>query len=207
MLKRAFDILVSAAGLAILTPLLFLVAVWVKLDSPGPAFYRGVRIGRHGRPFRMFKFRSMVMGADRLGGAVTGRHDPRLTRAGRLLRKYKLDELPQLINVLAGDMSLVGPRPEVPEYVALYTGEERLILSVRPGITDYSSIEFSDHQQLVGDADPKAVFESTILPRKTALRLKYVRQQSFLNDLRILGRTAWVVLGKPLRRGKRPSLE
>ncbi len=199
MPKRTFDLVLSAIGLALLAPLLFLVAVLVKLDSPGPVFYRGVRTGRYGRPFRIFKFRSMVVGADRLGTAVTGTHDPRLTRAGRFLRRYKLDELPQLINVLAGDMSFVGPRPEMPQYTAQFSPEERLILTVRPGITDYSSIEFSDHQELVGDEAPTTLFETTILPRKNALRLRYVREQSFLNDLRILWRTVWLVVKKPFR--------
>lgn len=200
MLKRTFDILAGALGLLLAAPLLAAIAVWVKLDSSGPVFYRGVRTGKGGKPFGIFKFRTMVVDAERCGGTTTGKHDPRITNAGRVLRKYKLDELPQLLNVLLGDMSLVGPRPEVAEYTDQYNDEERLILTVRPGITDLSSVEFHDLQAVVGEDDPDESFRKHVLPRKNALRLKYVRQQSFLGDMRILVHTAWVVACKPFRR-------
>ena len=180
-------------------PLLFLVAVAVKLSSPGPVFYRGLRTGRHGVPFRLFKFRTMVVDAESKGGTTTGKNDPRVTRWGSFLRKYKLDELPQLFNVLRGDMSLVGPRPEVAEYTDRFSEEERQILSVRPGITDYSSLEFSDLQAVVGDKDVDETFRKLVLPRKNALRLKYVREASFWVDLRILAATFWLLFSKPLR--------
>jgi len=201
MLKRAFDVVLSALGLLVLSPLLLVIAVSIKLGSPGPVLYRGVRTGRYGKPFRIFKFRSMVTTAEQVGGTTTGRNDPRITPIGHYLRKYKLDELPQLINVLGGSMSLVGPRPEVAEYTDQYTDEEQLILSVRPGITDPSSMRFSDLQEIVGD-DPDENFRKFVLPEKMALRMAYVRNQSFLGDVRILLATVWLVLGKPFRRKK-----
>ena len=198
MLKRCFDFCLVLAGLLALSPILLACAVAVKLTSRGPIFYRGLRTGCGGKPFRIYKFRSMVVNAENIGGTTTGKNDPRVTTVGHFLRRYKLDELPQLINVLLGDMSFVGPRPEVAEYTDQYTEEERAILSVRPGITDLSSLEFSDLQEVVGSADPDQVFRKDVLPRKIALRLKYVRQQSMLGDLRILILTVWQVLAKPL---------
>lgn len=200
MLKRTIDIVVSALGLLVVAPLFAAIAVWIKLDSSGPVFYLGLRTGQGGKPFRIFKFRSMTINAERTGGTTTGKDDLRITAAGRVLRKYKLDELPQLINILRGEMSLVGPRPEVAEYTDHYTDEEQLILTVRPGITDLSSLEFHDLQEVVGDRDPDKVFRDHVLPRKNALRLKYVREQSLLEDLRILLCTLWVVASKPIRR-------
>jgi len=199
-LKRTFDILVSAVGLALLAPLLFLLAVLVKLDSPGPVFYRGVRVGRGFKRFRVFKFRSMVTGAAVVREVPASRDDPRVTRVGRLLRKYKLDELPNLINVLLGQMSIVGPRPEAVFLTEEYTEEERLILSVRPGITDFASVEFGNQQELIGGGDPLGEFRSRILPRKNALRLKYVRERSFWIDLRIILATARLVLLRAVKR-------
>src|SRR5687767_5464030 len=140
MLKRVFDVICALAALVVLSPVLLGLALTIRMSSPGPVFYRGVRVGLHGRPFRIFKFRSMVINADQLGGASTADGDPRITSIGRLLRKTKLDELPQLLNVLAGDMSFVGPRPEVQQYVDMYTEEEKAILTVRPGITDWASL-------------------------------------------------------------------
>ena len=135
MTKRLFDLVLSSIGLVLISPILIMIAVWIKLDDPGPVFYRGERIGRLGQPFRIFKFRSMVVDADRIGGSSTSQEDPRITRSGRFIRRYKLDESPQLINVFLGQMSFVGPRPEVRKYVEQYTSDERIILDVRPGIT------------------------------------------------------------------------
>jgi len=185
--KRLLDILISLLGLALSGPLCLAIAAWIKLDSPGPVFYQGTRVGKGGRLFKMLKFRSMVTNAEQLGGPSTAGDDPRVTRAGRFLRRYKLDELPQLINVLKGDMSLVGPRPEVPQYVAMYTAEEKAILSVRPGITDWASLWNSDEGAwLAGADDPERVYLEAIRPIKLRLQLKYVRERSFGVDLRIL---------------------
>ena len=191
MIKRAFDLLVSGIALLLASPLLALVAVWTKLDSRGPVFYRGERAGRGNAPFRIFKFRSMVMNADRIGGASTSGDDPRVTRSGRFIRRYKLDELAQLLNVLNGDMSLVGPRPEVLKYTSRYSGEVLEILSVRPGITDWASIWNSDEGGvLAGAADPDKAFEVLIQPTKLQLQLRYVRTRSFPADVWILICTA-----------------
>ena len=190
----------AIAGLAVLWPLLLLVAAAVKATSAGPVFYRGVRTGRRGEPFRIFKFRTMVLRAEQLGGTTTGANDPRVTPLGAILRKYKLDELPQLFNVLKGDMSFVGPRPEVAEYTGQYTADQRRILSVRPGITDLSSLEFRDLQEVVGAHDPDETYRRKVLPRKIDLRLRYVDEQSFLTDSRILLRTVWCVATKPFCR-------
>ena len=189
MIKRAFDILAALTGLILLWPLLLLIAVLIKLDSHGPVFYRGVRSGRCGTPFRIFKFRTMVPGAESLGGGSTGKDDPRVTRIGRTLRRYKLDELPQLLNVLKGEMSIVGPRPELPQYTGLYTGEEQLILTVRPGITDYASLEFINLAEILGNVEPDAVYEEQVRPVKNALRVKYVKEQNLCGDLIIISRT------------------
>jgi len=190
-LKRGFDLVASITGLAALWPFLVLVGAAIRLDSPGTILYRGRRTGKGGVPFSMLKFRTMVEKAETLGGPSTGRNDPRVTRIGRILRKYKIDELPQLINVVRGEMSLVGPRPEVEQYTALYNDEERQILSVRPGITDYSSIEFSRLGEILGDENVDDTFETRVMPRKTALRLEYVRNRSFAEDLKIIFRTIW----------------
>jgi lipopolysaccharide/colanic/teichoic acid biosynthesis glycosyltransferase len=200
VLKRTFDLFLSIIGLLATAPLLAAIAIGIKLSSPGPVFYRGVRTGRGGKQFRIFKFRTMVIDAEQKGGTTTGKNDPRITQVGHLLRKYKLDELPQLINVLLGDMSFVGPRPEVAEYTDKYTPEERLILSVRPGITDYSSMAFHDLQEVVGSEDPDEVFRTRVLPEKIALRLKYVRTRSFWIDLKILFSTVAILLTKPFKR-------
>lgn len=186
--KRSVDLLSSALGLILISPLLLFIALAIKLDSPGPIFYRGVRIGRYGKPFRIWKFRSMLVGSDSLGG-TTGKNDPRVTRIGKFLRRYKVDELPQLMNVLTGDMSLVGPRPELDEHTSAYEGEEKLILSVRPGITDYASVEFRNLNELVGSEEPHRVFIEKFRPEKNRLRLAYVKQQSLLEDMKILFKT------------------
>jgi lipopolysaccharide/colanic/teichoic acid biosynthesis glycosyltransferase len=196
MAKRVFDILVALIGVVTLSPLLLLIAILVKLDSKGVVFYRGVRTGLHRRPFRIFKFRTMVQDAEQLGGLSTAKDDPRVTRLGRSLRRYKLDELPQLINVLKGEMSIVGPRPEMPEYTDLYTGEERIILTVRPGITDYASLEFIHLGEILGNEAPDQIYEEQIRPIKNALRVKYVKEQSFWGDILIIPKTLKKLMGE-----------
>lgn len=185
-MTRLFDILAAALGLLFLFPLLLLFAVMVKLDSPGPVFYRGRRTGRYGIPFRIFKFRTMVVDAEKVGGLSTAANDLRVTRVGRFLRKYKLDELPQLINVLKGEMSIVGPRPEVEEYTSCYDEEERLALTVRPGITDYASICFANLGEVLGSEDADRVYVERVRPIKNQLRVKYVRERTFAGDLKII---------------------
>ncbi|MEQ8211456.1 MAG: sugar transferase [Lacipirellulaceae bacterium] len=198
--KRTLDLVVALVAVALLLPILISVAILVKLTSPGPVFYRGVRTARYGGEFRIFKFRTMVVNAERLGGTTTGQNDARLTSIGKTLRDFKLDELPQLFNVIFGDMSLVGPRPEVEEYTSQFTQEEQRILSVRPGITDLSSLKFHDLQSHVGGEDPDKVFRERILPQKNALRLQYVDTRSFWGDIAILWQTFWVIATRPLRR-------
>ena len=187
MLKRVFDMMFALVWLILLSPFLLFFAILIKLGSKGPVFYRGVRVGRHGKPFNIFKFRTMVMDAERLGGTSTADDDPRITKIGHFLRKFKLDELPQLINVLKGEMSIVGPRPEVQHYVDMFTEEERAILEVRPGITDWASLWNPDEGAvLAGSADPEKTYMEKIRPQKIKLQLKYVREQSFWNDLKII---------------------
>lgn len=191
MLKRVFDIAFSACALLLLSPLLLTVALWIKLDSPGPVFYRQVRVGRDGREFRIFKFRTMRADPENRGPQITVGADPRITRPGALLRRYKIDEIPQFLNVLAGDMSVVGPRPEVPRYVAMYPAEtRRIVLSVRPGITDLASIEYRDESVLLADAaDPESTYVNQIMPAKLAYCERYAREHDFLGDLAIIGRS------------------
>ena len=187
--KRTFDLLAASVVLVILSPLFVVIAGAVKWDTHGPVFYRGIRTGLNGIPFRIMKFRTMVRDAESLGGRVTARDDTRVTRVGKVLRRYKLDELPQLINVIKGEMSVVGPRPEVSEYTDLYTDEERHILSVRPGITDYASIEFVQLGEAVGSDMQDGAFEERVqkvLKVKNALRVKYVREQTFIGDIRLI---------------------
>ena len=194
MLKRTFDFLASFFGLLLLSPLILCIAVWVKCDSKGPIFYRQVRVGKDGREFKLFKFGSMRVGADRAGLLTLGDRDPRVTRSGFWLRKTKLDELPQLFNVLVGDMSLVGPRPEVPKYVALYTPEQREVLSVRPGITDTASLEMRNEAELMAQqADPEGYYVNVQIPLKIKLAKEYIAQQSLLSDLKLIVRTIGVM--------------
>jgi lipopolysaccharide/colanic/teichoic acid biosynthesis glycosyltransferase len=190
-MKRSLDVLLAAIGLALLAPVWFAIAVWIKLDSPGPVFFRQERVGRHAQVFRIRKFRTMVVDAPALGPSITASTDPRITRAGRFLRRYKLDELPQLLDVLAGNMSIVGPRPEVPQYVALYPPATReLVLSIRPGITDDAAILFRDESQLLAAAaDPHTAYVCIILPKKLALYEQYVRTRSLPGDFAIIWRT------------------
>jgi lipopolysaccharide/colanic/teichoic acid biosynthesis glycosyltransferase len=203
--KRLIDVVCSLLGLVLLSPVFLFVAVLIKLNSPGPVFYRGTRAGRFGRPFRIFKFRTMVMNADKIGGASSANDDPRITRIGRLLRRYKLDELPQLLNVLGSQMSLVGPRPEVPEYTAMFSQDETRILSVRPGITDWASIWNSDEGALLeGAADPERIYLEKIRPEKIRLQLKYVDNHSLSADFQILLETITILLS---RRRSVPELD
>jgi lipopolysaccharide/colanic/teichoic acid biosynthesis glycosyltransferase len=190
-IKRSFDVMVATIALVIVAPLLPLAALMVKLSSRGPVFYRGTRVGLNGKLFPMLKFRTMVVDAESLGGSATAADDPRITRFGKFLRRYKFDELPQLFNVLLGDMSLVGPRPEVEKYVNLYSPEEKAILTVRPGITDWASIWNSNEAAVLeGSRDPERTYEELIRPTKLALQLLYVRDHSFFVDLKILFHTA-----------------
>ncbi|MGI9448100.1 MAG: sugar transferase [Pirellulales bacterium] len=197
--KRLIDILLAVIGLVFIWPILFVCAVAVKLSSPGPVLYLGKRTGRYGVPFKIFKFRSMREDAERTGGTTTGKNDTRITSAGKFLRKYKLDELPQLFNVLRGEMSFVGPRPEVAEYTEMYSVEEQEILSVRPGITDLSSLTFSDLQSHVGSENPDEAFRRYVLPQKNRLRLKYAREHTISMDFIILMKTVLLVVAKPLK--------
>jgi len=196
MAKRLFDILLSALGLVLLCPVLLATALWVKLDSPGPALFRQQRIGRHGKPFAIHKFRTMRVDAPALGPQITIGADPRITRSGSLLRRYKLDELPQLWDVLRGAMSLVGPRPEVARYVALYPDDLRqLVLSVRPGITDLASIEYRDESTvLAGSSDPERSYIEEVMPAKLALAAQYVQTRSLRGDVRLILRTLRIIL-------------
>jgi lipopolysaccharide/colanic/teichoic acid biosynthesis glycosyltransferase len=189
-MKRLFDFVVSLVALILIWPLLAVLGVWIKFDSRGTVFYRGERAGRDGKPFRIWKLRTMIENADRIGGAETPADDHRITRAGAFLRRYKLDELPQFINVLCGEMSLVGPRPEVMEEVSRYTPEEQQLLQVRPGITDWASIKFRHEGEILrGSEDPHRAYHEKIRPEKVRLGLRYVRENSLLNDVRILCRT------------------
>jgi len=189
-MKRTFDIVVAALGLIVLSPLLLFVALLIKLDSHGPILFKQERIGKEFRPFLIYKFRTMVENASKTGGAITYGNDSRITRAGRLLRKIKLDELPQLINVLKGDMSFVGPRPEVRQYVELFRGEYMEILTIRPGITDLASLKYRDEASLLGKAaNPEEEYVSHVLPDKIRLAKDYLRHSSFLFDLGVIGKT------------------
>ena len=193
--KRAMDIVVSAAALCVLWPVLALIALAIVVDDPGPVFYRQVRVGRGGRPFRIFKFRTMVVDADRKGLSITVGRDSRITRVGAFLRKTKLDELAQLLNVLAGQMSFVGPRPEVPRYVELYTPYQRQVLLVRPGITDYASIAYrNENDLLAGAKDPERMYIETVMPDKIELNMKYLREISPLTDVRLMLRPVLAVI-------------
>jgi len=196
VLKRTFDLSLALGALVLLSPLLLAVAAVIKLEDGGAVFYRGVRVGRGGVPFRILKFRTMVVDADRLGGPSTSDDDPRITKPGTWLRRSKLDELPQLLNVLSGEMSFVGPRPEVAQEVALYSDEERTLLSVRPGITDWASIRFYDEGAILQSAtDAHETYRRVIRPEKIRLALEYVRTASLGTDFRILVATLRAVVG------------
>ena len=184
---RFSDIIFSFFGLLFLSPLFIVVALWIVIDNPGPVFYRQQRVGKDGKDFGLLKFRSMRVGADKMSLITIGDRDPRVTRAGYYIRKFKIDELPQLWNVLVGDMSLVGPRPEVRKYVDLYTPEQRQVLSVRPGITDYASIEYIDENRLLAQSDnPDETYIEEIMPAKISLNMRYIRHQTFGEYLKII---------------------
>ena len=194
-MKRIFDILVSGIGLLCLGPLLLIVAIWIKLDSPGPVFYRQVRVGRYNKDFRIFKFRSMRIGSDKGSLVTIGGRDPRITRSGYFIRKFKIDELPQLINVLVGDMSLVGPRPEVRHYVNYWTPEQMHVLDVRPGITDPASIKYRNENELLAQAeDPEKYYIEVIMQEKIKLYLEYAEKSSFWYDIKLIFQTFWVII-------------
>lgn len=196
IVKRVLDIALAGIGLSTLWPLLLLVALAVKFDSIGPALYRGRRAGLNGHPFDILKFRTMIVGADQIGGPSTAGDDPRITQLGLTLRKYKIDELPQLVNVFLGQMSIVGPRPEVLSEVSNYSAEEWQLLTVRPGITDWASLRFRDEGQiLAGSSNPHQAYCEKIRPEKVKLGLKYVRQQSLRIDLQILVQTMRALIG------------
>lgn len=195
--KRIFDLIFTVPGLIVLLPFFIIIAVWVKMDSIGPVFYRQERVGRSGKLFRIYKFRTMVVDAHKTGRAITVGEDPRITRSGAVLRKYKLDELPQLINVVKGQMSLVGPRPEVPHYVNMYTPEQRAVLEIMPGITDPASIKYRNENELLAAAtdaegmavDPEYIYVHEIMPDKIKINLDYAARANVFSDFEIIIRT------------------
>ena len=196
-MKRLFDIVASGLGLIVLSPLFLILAIWIKLDSKGPVFYHQVRVGYKNKDFRIFKFRSMRVGADKGSLVTIGGRDPRVTKSGYWIRKFKLDELPQLINVFIGDMSLVGPRPEVRHYVDYWTPEQMHVLDVRPGITDPASIKFRNENELMEKAeDPEKYYIEVIMQEKIKLYLEYVEKHSFWYDLGLIFKTFWVIVSE-----------
>lgn len=196
MRKRIFDLFFALPGVLFLAPLFLFIGIWIKFDSPGPVFFRQERVGRFGRSFRIFKFRTMCLDAECKGRQITVGVDSRITRSGRMLRRYKLDELPQLLNVILGDMSLVGPRPEVPRYVALYPPDVRtVVLSVPPGITDYASIEYKDENTILGRAaDPEKAYVEEVMPVKLRYYLRYVAERSLWTDFMLILQTLKAIL-------------
>jgi lipopolysaccharide/colanic/teichoic acid biosynthesis glycosyltransferase len=195
MVKRCFDFVFALLGILVLMPVFALLALWIGLDSAGGVFYRQLRVGKGGNEFGLIKFRTMRTGSEKQGLLTVGGKDPRITPAGYFLRKFKLDELPQLINVLWGDMSLVGPRPEVRKYVDLYTPEQRSVLSVRPGITDYASIEYArENDLLAGATDPEKMYIEEVMPAKLRLNQKYIHDQGLMTDIRIIFKTFLKIL-------------
>lgn len=195
-MKRVFDIFFSFIGLMLLLPFLIIIAVLISLDSKGGVFYKQIRVGKDEKDFSLFKFRSMKTGADKKGLLTVGGNDARITKIGYFIRKYKLDELPQLINVFVGDMSLVGPRPEVRKYISLYSDEQKTVLNIKPGITDYASIEYSNENELLGKSkNPEKVYIDEIMPAKLQLNLKYIAEQGMLTDIKIIFRTIKKIIG------------
>jgi lipopolysaccharide/colanic/teichoic acid biosynthesis glycosyltransferase len=190
MLKHLFDIFMSLAFIVILLPVFIIISIWIMIDSRGGVFYLQSRVGKNNRDFRMYKFRSMRPESDTFGLLTIGDHDPRVTRAGKFLRKTKLDELPQMLNILKGDMSFVGPRPEVRKYVELYSAEQMKVLSVRPGLTDYASLEYIDEDSILGQSDdPDRVYIAVIMPAKLELNMRYIKERSFARDILIILQT------------------
>ena len=196
-MKRLFDVIASGLGLIVLSPLFLVLAIWIKMDSQGPVFYRQVRVGYKNKDFRIFKFRSMRVGSDKGSLVTIGGHDPRVTKSGYFIRKFKFDEIPQLINVFLGDMSLVGPRPEVRHYVDYWTPEQMHVLDVRPGITDPASIKFRNENELMEQAeDPEKYYIEVIMQEKIKLYLEYVEKHSFLYDIGLIFKTFWVIVSE-----------
>ena len=190
LVKRSFDLAFALLGLTVAMPLLCLIAMWIKIGSPGPVFYRGERVGRFGKPFRIYKFRTMVADAEKIGGSSTMDDDPRTTKVGSFLRRHKLDELPQLFNILNGEMSFVGPRPQVLWAVKCYSEEESVLLSVRPGVTDPASIKFHNEGEILrGSSDPDKTYYEKIHPEKVQLSLDYIQNWSILGDIKIIFQT------------------
>ncbi len=197
MVKRMFDIIFSVFGLILFSPVLIGISIVIKKEDRGPVFYRGIRVGRYGKPFRIFKFRTMVVDAEKIGASSTAEDDPRITKIGKWIRKYKLDELPQLLNVLKGEMSFVGPRPQVPWAVELYNEKEKRILDVRPGITDYASIKFRNEAEILKNSkDPDKTYLEKIAPEKLKLSLKYLENMSLWSDIKIIFTTIRAVFQK-----------
>ena len=195
-IKRVLDILISGMILLVIWPLFLLISIAIVLESGLPVFYRAERGGYQEKPFRICKFRYMVKNADQIGGGTTALHDSRITKVGNILRKTKMDEIPQLLQVFTGDMSLIGPRPELLQYTQQYTGEEKLILQVRPGITDYSSIEFINLDEIVGGENADEMYEKYVLKKKNQLRIQYAKTVSFHTDAMLFLKTAYLVLQK-----------
>ncbi|MEE0911620.1 MAG: sugar transferase [Paludibacteraceae bacterium] len=194
-MKRVFDILASGVGLLFLSPLFLFIAIWIKLDSEGPVFFRQIRVGRYHKNFKIYKFRSMKIGSDKGSQVTIGGHDSRITNSGYFIRKTKIDELPQLINVFIGDMSLVGPRPEVPHYVKFWTFNQLRVLDVRPGITDPASIKFRNENELLGSVDnPEKYYVEVLMQEKIKLYLNYVDNACFWYDIKLILETFKVIL-------------
>ncbi len=196
-MKRLFDIIVSLIILSLFLPLGLMMSIWILVESKGGVFYQQERIGMNGLPFKMLKFRSMRKDADKLGKLTVGMRDPRITKSGYFLRKFKLDEFPQFINVLKGEMSIVGPRPEVKEFVDLYTDDQRKILSVKPGITDYASVEYFNENEILGKADDaQQTYIDVIMPTKIEMNMKYIANPGILQDIKIMWRTFLRMVGR-----------
>ena len=194
-MKRLFDIIASGIGLLLLCPLFLIIGIWIKLDSSGPIFYRQVRVGKNNQDFRIFKFRSMRTDADKGSLVTIGGRDPRITRSGYFIRKFKIDELPQLINVFVGDMSIVGPRPEVRHYVNYWTKEQMHVLDVRPGITDPASIRYRNENEVLGKAEnPEQYYIDVVMQEKIQLYLEYVEKHNFWYDIKLIFQTFWVII-------------
>lgn len=196
-MTRFFDVIFSLVGIIILLPFFFIIYLLIVIESKGGGFYKQIRVGKNGKDFNLLKFRSMRVGSDKKGLITVGQKDPRMTKMGFFLRRYKIDELPQLFNVLKGDMSIVGPRPEVRHFVELYTLKQSKVLSVRPGITDYASIEYVDENKILGEAvDPEKVYEEEIMPHKIQLNMKYIQNQSLKEYFKVIFITFWHIIKK-----------
>lgn len=196
-MKRIFDIIASGCGLLVLSPLFIILAIWIKIDSKGPVFYKQIRVGQYNKDFMLYKFRSMRVGSDKKGLITVGNRDSRITKSGYFIRKYKLDEFPQLINVLIGDMSLVGPRPEVRKYVELYTEEQLHVLDVKPGITDLASIRYRNENEILEKAEnPDEYYTNVVMQDKLKINIEYVANHSFWYDISLIFKTFWAIVSE-----------